>query len=60
MEQKVSGEYENRIAGLPTHISSELTFDDLVHGKVLHGKLNPETVPGGVVLKDVPWMMNLK
>jgi hypothetical protein len=32
----------------------------LVHGKVLHGKLNPETVPGGVILKDVPWMMNLK
>jgi hypothetical protein len=60
MEQKVSGEYENRIAGLPVSISSQLTFDDLVHGKVLHGKLNPETVPGGVILKDVPWMMNLK
>jgi hypothetical protein len=59
LEQKLDGEYENRIAGLPTSISAALTFEDLVHGKIMHGKLNPETVPGGVVLKDVPWMMKL-
>lgn len=51
--------YVNRIAGLPIHISSVLSFDDLVEGKVLHGKLNPRAVPGGVVLKDVPFELKL-
>lgn len=54
-----NGEYENRIAGLPTQVSELLTFSDLVEGKVLHGKLNPRAVPGGVVLKDVPFELKL-
>lgn len=60
LELKQNGEYENRIAGLPVDVSGSLTFDDLVEGKVLHGKLNPRTVPGGVVLKDVPFELKLK
>lgn len=51
--------YENRIAGLPLPVSSSLTFDDLVEGRVLHGKLNPKSVPGGVVLRDVPFELKL-
>jgi hypothetical protein len=59
LEQKIDGTYENRIAGLPIEVSAALTFDDLVDGKVLHGKLNPKVVPGGVVLKDVPFELKL-
>lgn len=60
LERKPDGNYVNRIAGLPIDISSSLTFDDLVEGKVLHGKLNPQAVPGGVVLRDVPFELKLK
>jgi hypothetical protein len=59
LELKTDGHYENRIAGLPTSISGSLTFDDLVHGTVLHGKLEPMTVPGGVILKDKPFELKL-
>lgn len=58
-DYSVDGKYENRIAGLPVDVSASLTFDDLVEGKVLHGKLNPKTVPGGVVLRDVPFELKL-
>lgn len=51
--------YENRIAGLPTEVSGTLTFDDLHDGMVLHGKLVPKVVPGGVVLKDMPYELKL-
>lgn len=51
--------YVNRIAGLPETVSSVLTFDDLQNGKILHGKLHPKSVPGGVVLKDVPFELKL-
>lgn len=59
LEQKHDGTYVNRIAGLPVDTSSALTFDDMVEGKIIHGKLNPKTVPGGVVLKDVPFELKL-
>jgi hypothetical protein len=51
--------YTNRVAGLPEPVSRRLTFDDLVDGKVLHGKLNPKSVPGGVILKDIPFELKL-
>lgn len=55
----VRHDYVNHIAGLPESISSSLTFDDLVEGRVLVGKLTPKTVPGGVVLKDIPFELKL-
>ena len=60
LEKKHDGEYVNRIAGLPIETSGALTFDDLVEGKIIHGKLNPKTVPGGIVLKDVPFELKLR
>lgn len=59
LEQLSDGSYVNRIAGLPLDISRSLTFDDLKPGLILHGKLHPKTVPGGVVLKDVPFELKL-
>lgn len=55
LEKKGDGEYVNRVAGLPTDISSQLTFDDIAVGAKFEGKLRPENVPGGVVLIDVPY-----
>ena len=52
-------DYVNRIAGLPLAVSGALKFEDLKEGLILHGKLNPKTVPGGVVLKDVPFELKL-
>lgn len=56
---QIQHHYENRIAGLPIAVSETLTFDDLVPGKILHGKLNPKSVPGGVVLRDIPFELKL-
>jgi hypothetical protein len=60
LEKQFDGTYINRIAGLPIETSGALTFDDLVEGKIIHGKLNPKTVPGGIVLKDVPFELKLR
>lgn len=51
--------YTNRIAGVPEQMSAALTFDDLTDGRILHGKLTPKTVPGGVVLVDTPYELKL-
>lgn len=56
---KIRHDYVNRIAGLPLDISGSLTFEDIRPGLVLHGKLTPKTVRGGVVLKDVPFELKL-
>lgn len=51
--------YTNAIAGLPVRITSKLTFADLVHDKILRGKLTPESVPGGVILRDIDFKLKL-
>lgn len=53
------GEYINRVAGLPERVSAKLTFDDVTDGRVLHGKLQPRNVPGGIILEDKPFTLNL-
>lgn len=59
LERKHDGSYVNAIAGLPVHASSKLTFDDLVEGKLIDGKKTQRSVAGGVVLKDIPFMLKL-
>lgn len=51
--------YVTHIAGLPEKVTSTITFDDLIDGKIFHGKLNPKVVPGGIVLKDIPFKLKL-
>lgn len=51
--------FTNRIAGLPEAISERMTFNDVKHGNILHGKLTPKAVPGGVVLVDTPYELKL-
>lgn len=45
------------IAGVPRDIAKHMRFEDLEPGRVLNGKLQPETVPGGVVLKEVDFTL---
>jgi hypothetical protein len=49
----------NRMAGVPEHVSERMTFDDVFDGNVLHGKLTPKNVPGGIVLMDAPFTIKL-
>ena len=57
MERLYDGSYVTRIAGLPTNVGERLTFDDVFNGNVIHGKLLPRVVPGGVVLVDTPYKL---
>lgn len=59
LELKTDGKYKVAFAGLPEAVSSLLTFDDLEDGRILMGKLAPRSVPGGVVLEDVPYTLKL-
>lgn len=45
------------IAGVPREVAKAMRFSDLVPGTELHGKLQPKTVPGGVVLNDVDFTL---
>lgn len=53
------GDFVNRMAGVPERVSKGLTFDDIWDGHVLHGKMIAKSVPGGVVLTDVPYELKL-
>lgn len=59
MDCKIAHHYKTAFAGLPEGVSQALTFDDLEDGKVIMGKLAPKSVPGGLVLKDVPFTLKL-
>ena len=48
-----------KLAGVPVGLSAKLSFDDLSPGTVIHGKLVPRNVPGGVVLKESPYEIKL-
>lgn len=57
---KHTAPYHVAWAGLPEKIQNELTFENVWDGRVIReGKLQPKSVPGGVVLLDVPYKLNL-
>jgi len=59
LEKKADGSYKTAFAGLPQGVASKLTFDDLVEGRIIEGKLQPKSVVGGVVLENVSFKLNL-
>lgn len=59
LELKGDDTYHVAWAGLPEGVSRSLTFDDLYSGNVIHGKLVPKAVPGGVVLEDTSYTLTL-
>lgn len=60
LERKHDGKYKVAWAGLPSRIAGQMTFDDLVDGRIMEGKLVPKHVKGGVVLVDTPYKLNLQ
>lgn len=51
--------YQTHIAGLPENIAQNVTFESYVDGATFEGKLAPKRVPGGIILKDVGFTLNL-
>ncbi len=47
------------IAGMPETIATQITFDSYRDGATFEGKLAPQRVPGGIVLRDVGFTLNL-
>ena len=59
MELTDNGEFVTHIAGVPSIVSENMTFDDLFDNNILKGKLNPKIVSGGVVLKSIDFTIKL-
>lgn len=51
--------YVTHVAGLPEKVAKQMTFDDIVNGKVFTGKLAPKRVPGGIVLEDIDFTLTV-
>lgn len=58
LEQHHDGTYTNAFAGLPEKISQTLTFADLKDGATFT-KMQPKSVPGGIVLKEIDFTLNM-
>jgi hypothetical protein len=59
IEKMADGSHVTHVAGLPDRIAHQLTIADFVGGRRFEGKLQPKRVPGGIVLEDVGFTMNL-
>lgn len=59
IERLFDGTHVTHVAGLPDRIAEQLTIDDFVGGRRFTGKLQPKRVPGGIVLVDVGFTMNM-
>lgn len=60
IELREDGEYETHIAGLPENIANQLTFDNIKPGAKFFGKLMPKRVPGGIVLEETEFTLNME
>lgn len=58
-ERLFDGSHVTHVAGLPDRIAHALTIEDFVGGRTFSGKLAPKRVPGGIVLTDVGFTMNM-
>jgi len=59
IEKLFDGSHVTHVAGLPDRIAEQLTIADFVGGRRFTGKLQPKRVPGGIVLVDVGFTMNM-
>ena len=60
IEKLGTGEHVTHVAGLPDRIAHQMTITDFANGKRFEGKLQPKRVPGGMVLEDVGFTMNME
>lgn len=59
IEHLEDGSYVTHVAGLPDKIADQLTIEDFKDGRTFTGKLVPERVPGGIILKDTGYTLNM-
>ena len=45
------------VAGLPSKLHNQVSFDNFKHGTVYNGKLKPKTVYGGVILEETTFKL---
>lgn len=57
--KRALGKFETHIAGMPDTIARRITFDSYKDGATFEGKLNPQRVPGGIVLREVGFTLNM-
>lgn len=56
----ISGcEYVVHVAGLPRKVAKQITFADVMETRRFEGKLTPKRVPGGIILKDDGFTLNM-
>jgi hypothetical protein len=60
IERLDTGEHVTHVAGLPDRIAHSMTIADFTNGRRFAGKLQPKRVPGGMVLEDVGFTMNMQ
>jgi hypothetical protein len=60
IERLFTGEHVTHVAGLPDRIAHKMTIADFSNGRRFAGKLQPKRVPGGMVLEDVGFTMNME
>lgn len=58
--ERVGGEADSHVAGLPRKLLDGLRVEDLVIGAKFHGKLVPKRVPGGVILESTDFIIGAK
>lgn len=58
-DKETDSEYVVHIAGLPNKVTKDITFDDITDKRIFNGKLIPKSVPGGVVLVDIPFELKV-
>lgn len=57
--EEIDGKMKVTCAGLPEYLHSQVTWENFKPGASYHGKLTPEHVPGGIVLKEIDYSIKL-
>ena len=58
--EKTAVGHVTHVAGLPDRIAHQMTIPDFIHGRRFDGKLQPKRVPGGMILEDVGFTINME
>ena len=56
--EEIEGKLHVTCSGMPDNVKEHVTWDNFHEGLVLHGKLAPKKVKGGIVLVEGPFSLN--
>lgn len=57
--EEIDGKLNVTCAGMPSTCHAAVTWDNFHPGAVYHGKLLPKTVPGGIILEDTDFTIQI-